>query len=51
VWPLDAAIAETIAWYRCYYGGADMVSLSTQQIDRHIDRVGRHINFGAVDNR
>jgi CDP-glucose 4,6-dehydratase len=47
VWPMDATISETIAWYRAFFEGEDMVSISTQQIERHFDRVGGRTSQGA----
>jgi CDP-glucose 4,6-dehydratase len=51
VWPIDATIAETIAWYRAFFEGRDMVSVSTQQIERHFDQVGGRISQGVRRQR
>jgi CDP-glucose 4,6-dehydratase len=39
-WPLDAVIAETVAWYRAFMDGGDVVSISGRQIDRHWGQAG-----------
>jgi CDP-glucose 4,6-dehydratase len=36
VWPMDEAIAATVAWYRAFYGRRDMISITRQQIERHL---------------
>jgi CDP-glucose 4,6-dehydratase len=35
-WPIEAAIAETVAWYRAFLDRQDMLALSLQQIGGHI---------------
>jgi CDP-glucose 4,6-dehydratase len=34
-WPLDVALARTIAWYRDFYAGKDMLETTAKQIDEH----------------
>lgn len=34
-WPLEAALKQTIAWYRAFYAGADMRAITSKQIDEH----------------
>jgi CDP-glucose 4,6-dehydratase len=34
-WPLDAALARTISWYRDFYAGHDMLDMSAKEIDEH----------------
>jgi CDP-glucose 4,6-dehydratase len=35
-WPIEAAIPETVAWYRAFLDRQDMLALSLQQIGGHI---------------
>lgn len=34
-WPLSPALERTIAWYRSFYAGEDMVEITKKQIDAH----------------
>jgi CDP-glucose 4,6-dehydratase len=34
-WPLEAALKQTVAWYRAFYAGADMRAITSKQIDEH----------------
>lgn len=34
-WSLDAALAQTVAWYRSFYAGDDIVQATWRQIERH----------------
>jgi len=36
VWGLDRTLAETVSWYRAFYGGGDAGELCGQQIDRYL---------------
>jgi CDP-glucose 4,6-dehydratase len=37
-WPLEAALERTIAWYRSFYAGEDMLETTSRQIDAHGSR-------------
>jgi CDP-glucose 4,6-dehydratase len=38
-WPLEKALQQTVAWYRCFYAGAgDVTQMTTQQIEDHCHR-------------
>jgi CDP-glucose 4,6-dehydratase len=34
-WTLEAALARTVAWYRGFYAGQDMLDLTAREIDAH----------------
>jgi CDP-glucose 4,6-dehydratase len=34
-WPLDQALAQTVAWYKAWAGGAEMAAFSLEQIDAY----------------
>jgi CDP-glucose 4,6-dehydratase len=34
-WPLEATLARTIAWYRCFYAGKDMLEATANDLDEH----------------
>ena len=34
-WPFEAALARTIAWYRDFYAGDDMLEITSREIDEH----------------
>ena len=37
-WPLDVALERTVAWYRSFYAGEDMLKVTSAQIDAHCSR-------------
>lgn len=41
-WPLQKAIAQTVAWYRQYLEGADMLAFSQLQIERYLQGSGEN---------
>lgn len=37
-WPLEAAVSQSVAWYRSYYDDQDVADITGRQIEEHVAR-------------
>jgi CDP-glucose 4,6-dehydratase len=44
-WPLDAALAQTVSWYRAFYAGENMLDTTSQKIDDYCSSNGTNIRI------